>query len=298
LATKPISARKGFEQAIVLSAAYSSSPGSAGYCELGVRRTRTAVELWHWNEDFPAECAQKLPAESALRDIVEAITANELFLASIWPEHVAIRGTTLAAGQILALSWSADYTHQAVARLLARIDQAFLEEFAKVHNGVLGKRHFPVLVRLSKSMEDNDIDSSDLPRDVRPKAPTMSALSGSIEVEARNIVRQREVAASERKRRLAPLRARIDIAIAVWRSQNPRRKYPGGGSMPPARLSFLQNYLQAYVLAHRQMPEGIHTIPGGRCHISGEILAGFDIDFSALQDTATIRALASRPESS
>ncbi len=278
MARKPLSAQRKFETSIILSAEYMSNPSVNGYCEFAIRRTRSHVELWNWEDEWGGECVVKLSPDSTWRDVVVAMIQNDTCSASINPQSVNVRGISKSVGQILSLAWSSEDSDHTAAEIFSRIDEPSLDRLAKTRQGLFDSSLAGALGELVKTLRERDFEFSDLPQLIELKEPTAKSLTHDVLSIADDLIEKAEAARQERETALQPFLAYITAFIDSWIKDHPYTRYPGGGRVPPVGLHLLKNYLEDYVVAHKHVPVGIHIIAGGKDSL-GRTVQPFEISF-------------------
>ena len=272
---KPLSERKDFNTAIVLSGVSDSAPGCSGPCELGIRTTRRATKFWNWCDEIRAECVTQLPGKASLRDIVRRMVTHECTHASIQPSNVVTRGIAEVEGQILALAWSDEQEHHDAALVLSNIPMPAIKSLAEgalVRGGIsLDWASYIVSIIYKENLKPLDIPEIILESKFQAD---LAQITLEYQQAIQAINQAKREAEAIRTKKVAPFLSQIKNFYNEWKEREPPFRYGGA----PLNSPQLLNYIENYIIRTGTFPKGTHVIPAGRNRMSGNGSA-FKVDF-------------------
>ena len=207
--TKPLSQRAAFRSGVVLTGICYGMDGPPCQSELGIKKTRTKTQLWHWEDDPGAECVADLPVDAGWRECVDAIAGYDRLSAPIKPKEVTVHGAKPYVGQVLALAWSADEGDQMAARLLARINSKGLEKLGRRRSIVLSSDLRGALDAVAEMMSSRDVDPSEIDPDIGLEQTNPAGLQKSFRAAVSACIRRQRAKSRAEATKRAPFEAGI-----------------------------------------------------------------------------------------
>jgi hypothetical protein len=298
---KALSKLPSFREALVLSAEWMKMSG-IGMCELAIRWRKTQTEVWSWEGDLGSLCVLKLPADVEHQELIQALVDNELVTSAINPFKVTIRDSKPPLGNLVALSWAAEFDTQSDAVMLASLPWDYLQALHSSGVDIGGRETHNMLAEIREDISDSNLDLEDVMPIETPRGTTLADIQSAIrdsiasavkeqqqlerEMQSERAVARRQQAELDAK--LAPFRDKVEKIYENYRKIEHPRRYPGGGGLPPKGFNQLKMYVENFVSQHGEMPSGVREFPEGS-EIFGSTSEAIEVDFDAMQKELPFR---------
>ena len=277
----PPSKRPEFSEALILSAVYSGSPGSAGHCELAVRWGQDSVQMWEWVDELGLEQRHEWPKSATYLTVVSDALADETIPAAVSLHRIAIIRDRPPLGDLLAFVYADEEPNREIAELLLQLPESVLLRLATERRGLRSRRLIDTLSPIIEKAMEHGVDIDSLDVQLQQGGGNLlerleTALRGAIARVALAEYRARQ----SREQKLRPFRADINRICERWSRGKSWGRYPESSTaIPPAGYIRLHSYLEEHVLVHGVLPTGVHEISAGPDGLrrSAELTIDFDM---------------------
>lgn len=268
----------------------STAPGLDWDCLVRFVPKGTRVEVWLTPDLDTGKPVRVTTLNGALepRALVKVLLrrGEELGLHGDFFDEARVSGVRGVWADMLRLAWvhEGDPDTADVARALLTFDDEHLARLHKHHGGfdlafaaristILGEAEYAGLGRipLAKLFSRASADGTDVDA-VEAEFPRWQA-----EQEAREAARQ-----AKKEAELAPFKAEVERILANWDAATSGYSSQAGEAVFRIRRGLARQYLESYVLWHRELPSGVHKLP--RCSVMSD---PGSIDFDELRQPAS-----------
>ena len=272
MTSEPLSAQSEFSDALILSAVYSGMPGSSGLGEMAFRWGDTAVELWEWGDTLGVQRRNTWAKGTSYKTIIGELLVDETMPAAVALRDIEITRDRPPLGELLAFAYADDESNRRIAELLLQLPETVLINLATQQGGLRSPAVVETLSRIAEKAWEHGVDIGSLVVRLGESTGNLlerldSAFRGAIATSVFADYRDqsgKEERRREREEKLMPFLDEIQRTCGKWAEGKSWSHWPGGGgSIPPAGMVRLRQYVEQYVLIHDAIPSGVHYIPEG-----------------------------------
>jgi hypothetical protein len=196
----------------------------------------------------------------------------------VWPEEIAVDGTTSLFTEIACLAWSGQPFSEFAGALIALEDEV-LVDIRKALGPLTSRGLLWKLCRMERVLNEYDKNFFDLAEIIsRARLAKIGIFEiwRGVRVRIELLEAQAQAEKRENAWRVFPYRPAIEEMVERWRGQNPASS--GNTNLGRSMKSgALRDFLLRFVAIHRQLPNGVHNLK-----VKG-MSPSFDVNFDDLK---------------